>query len=97
MRCKICKKVVRTANKPSRTRLVCGICLRSTKKLLKTIPLVVINGEKINRKICRFNWCYYCNSYNHLPINSRTELLKMNKKQKKLLLAELKRRVEVLS
>ena len=44
MRCKICKKVVRTANKPSRTRLVCGICLRSTKKLLKTSPLVVING-----------------------------------------------------
>ena len=44
MRCKICKKVVRTANKPSRIRLVCGICLRSTKKLLKTIPLVIING-----------------------------------------------------
>ena len=45
MRCKICKKVVRTANKPSRTRLVCGICLKSTKKLLKTIPMVINNGK----------------------------------------------------
>jgi len=44
MRCKICKKVVRKANTPTRMRLVCGICLKSTKKLLKTIPLVIING-----------------------------------------------------
>ena len=44
MRCKCCKKVVKTANKPSRTRMICGICLKSTKKLLKTIPLVVNNG-----------------------------------------------------
>ena len=44
MRCKICEKVVRTANKASRLRMLCGICLRSTKKLLKTIPMVVNNG-----------------------------------------------------
>jgi len=44
VRCKCCKKVVKTANKPTRLRMFCGICLRSTKKLLKTIPLVIING-----------------------------------------------------
>jgi len=44
MRCKICKNVVRHANISTRTRGICGNCLRSTNKLLKTIPMVVING-----------------------------------------------------
>ena len=44
MRCKICEKVVKCANVPTRTRRICGNCLRSTKKLINTIPLVVNNG-----------------------------------------------------
>ena len=44
MRCKICKNVVRHANISTRTRGICGNCLRSTKKLINTIPLVVNNG-----------------------------------------------------
>ena len=37
MRCKICKNVVRHANIATRTRGICGNCLRSTKKLINTI------------------------------------------------------------
>jgi len=44
MRCKICKNVVRHANIATRTRGICGNCLRSTKKLINTIPLVINNG-----------------------------------------------------
>jgi len=48
MRCKICKKVVRTANKPSRTRMICGNpCLQSVKTIVKTLDIseILINNE----------------------------------------------------
>ena len=39
MRCKICEKVVKCANVPTRTRRICGNCLRSLIKLINTAPI----------------------------------------------------------
>jgi len=44
MRCKICKVVRRYANTATRTRGICGNCLRSSIKCLKIVPLVINNG-----------------------------------------------------
>jgi len=44
MRCKICENVVKHANIPTRTRRICGNCLRSCIKLINTAPLEVNNG-----------------------------------------------------
>ena len=44
MRCKICEKVVKCANVPTRTRRICGNCLRSLIKLINTAPIRVNNG-----------------------------------------------------
>ena len=44
MRCKICEKVVKCANVPTRTRRMCGNCLRSLIKLINTAPIRVNHG-----------------------------------------------------
>ena len=44
MRCTICSKVVRHANKATKIRRMCGNCLRSSLKCLKTAPVIIING-----------------------------------------------------
>ena len=44
MRCKICEKVVKCANVPTRTRRICGNCLRSVQKLLNNSEILINNG-----------------------------------------------------
>jgi len=44
MRCKICEKVVKCANVPTRTRRICGNCLRSVRKLLNNSEILINNG-----------------------------------------------------
>ena len=44
MRCKICEKVVKCANVPTRTRRICGNCLRSVQKLLNNSAILINNG-----------------------------------------------------
>jgi len=40
MRCKICEKVVKCANVPTRTRMICGNpCLQSVKTIVKTLDI----------------------------------------------------------
>ena len=44
MHCSICDKVVKYANTATRTRRICGNCLRSLIKLINTAPMRVNNG-----------------------------------------------------
>jgi len=44
MRCTICEIVVRHANMPTRTRRICGNCLRSCRKLLNNSEILINNG-----------------------------------------------------
>ena len=47
MRCKICEKVVKCANVPTRTRMICGNpCLQSIKTIVKTLDIseILINN-----------------------------------------------------
>jgi len=44
MRCTICKEVRRYANTATRTRRMCGNCLRSSLKCLKMAPVMINNG-----------------------------------------------------
>ena len=47
MRCKICEKVVKCANVPTRTRRICGNpCLQSVKTMMKSLDIseILINN-----------------------------------------------------